>query len=292
MLSASAQQQSFHSMKLNLLSLLSIYLLSYNEMQLCSSFSFAFQGAITAATPTNPNRLARLSQPFLITPNPTNKKYPDKKFHNIFSRHRMSNSKSSIAATREEETTDSLIDKESNELSNRTPIGLNELENSTTHSEPFPETQAFIDENVEGEPQEYPVTESEPEPEPEPEIEEASGSSDILSISPSDIDFVPAGTPWDPFAQKPIYEGVQSTVESGPNPFVKMFRGSAVYIASHRNSVAVYHIPGEFLEYSGFADLMDDIALTWLLGMKIVIVVGCSKFLLCKYLQSLELSDD
>ena len=49
----------------------------------------------------------------------------------------------------------------------------------------------------------------------------------------------------------------------------------ANYIANHRNSIAVYHIPGEIVEWEGFTALMDDIALTWLLGMKIVIVVGC-----------------
>lgn len=68
-------------------------------------------------------------------------------------------------------------------------------------------------------------------------------------------------------------------------PFVSTFRGSANYIANHRNTVAVYHIPGGLLQSSGepdndeseavFRDLMNDVALTWLLGMKIVIVVGC-----------------
>jgi len=60
----------------------------------------------------------------------------------------------------------------------------------------------------------------------------------------------------------------------GPN-FVKMFRGSAPYIANHRNTLVVYHIPGELLQWDGFADLIDDIALTWLLGLKIVLVCGC-----------------
>jgi len=57
--------------------------------------------------------------------------------------------------------------------------------------------------------------------------------------------------------------------------FVKMFRGSASYIANHRGTIAVYHIPGELLAWEGFPGLMDDIALTWLLGMKIVLVAGC-----------------
>jgi amino-acid N-acetyltransferase len=61
-------------------------------------------------------------------------------------------------------------------------------------------------------------------------------------------------------------------------PFVHMFRGSANYIANHRNTLAVYHIPGDLMDLQDpgvFRDLMNDVALTWLLGMKIVIVVGC-----------------
>jgi len=61
-------------------------------------------------------------------------------------------------------------------------------------------------------------------------------------------------------------------------PFVSMFRGSANYIANHRSTLAIYHIPGGLLDLpdpSVFRDLMNDIALTWLLGMKIVLVVGC-----------------
>eukprot|EP00571_Detonula_confervacea_P015400 CAMPEP_0172304588 /NCGR_PEP_ID=MMETSP1058-20130122/5986_1 /TAXON_ID=83371 /ORGANISM="Detonula confervacea, Strain CCMP 353" /LENGTH=1086 /DNA_ID=CAMNT_0013015885 /DNA_START=73 /DNA_END=3333 /DNA_ORIENTATION=+ len=62
---------------------------------------------------------------------------------------------------------------------------------------------------------------------------------------------------------------------SSPGSFVDMFRGSASYIANHRGTLAVYHIPGELLAWEGFPGLMDDIALTWLLGMKIVLVAGC-----------------
>jgi amino-acid N-acetyltransferase len=65
-----------------------------------------------------------------------------------------------------------------------------------------------------------------------------------------------------------------------------MFRGSANYIANHRGTTAVYHIPGGLVDSSGaggsgsgsggmFRDLMNDVALTWLLGMRIVLVVGC-----------------
>lgn len=61
-------------------------------------------------------------------------------------------------------------------------------------------------------------------------------------------------------------------------PFVKMFRGSANYIANHRGTLAVYHLPGGLLDLPDptiFRDLMNDIALTWLLGMNVVLVAGC-----------------
>jgi hypothetical protein len=95
--------------------------------------------------------------------------------------------------------------------------------------------------------------------------------SDILSIDPADIEIVTIDTP------------VEETVVMEPDmiqrlPFVSMFRGSANYIANHRNTLAVYHIPGGLLDMPDanvFRDLMNDIALTWLLGMKIVLVVGC-----------------
>lgn len=73
---------------------------------------------------------------------------------------------------------------------------------------------------------------------------------------------------------------LSETKKIKPKPelnFVNMFRGSANYIANHRNTIVVYHIPGDLLEWEGFSDLMDDIALTWLLGMKPVIVVGCRR---------------
>jgi len=58
-------------------------------------------------------------------------------------------------------------------------------------------------------------------------------------------------------------------------PFVGMLRDSSNYIANHRHTTAVYHIPGELLEWEGFPALMGDIALNWLLGMRVVIVAGC-----------------
>jgi len=73
---------------------------------------------------------------------------------------------------------------------------------------------------------------------------------------------------------------------SGKNFFVNIFRGSAAYIASHRDSTMVFHIPAELLEWEGFGGLIDDIALAWLLGIKLVIVVGC-RSLVDRQLESL-----
>jgi amino-acid N-acetyltransferase len=61
-------------------------------------------------------------------------------------------------------------------------------------------------------------------------------------------------------------------------PFALMMQNSAPYIATHSGKTAVIHIPGEILDeaYSKEADqLFSDMALTWLLGMKLILVVGC-----------------
>jgi amino-acid N-acetyltransferase len=65
----------------------------------------------------------------------------------------------------------------------------------------------------------------------------------------------------------------RTTRKSFYHPFAAMMQGSASYIASHAGSMAVIYIPGDILEEK--TSLLEDIALTWLLGMKIVLVVGC-----------------
>jgi amino-acid N-acetyltransferase len=60
-------------------------------------------------------------------------------------------------------------------------------------------------------------------------------------------------------------------------PYVDMIRGSAPYISNHRGELAVIHIPGDLLAWDELPGFMNDIALCWLLGMKIVIVVGCRR---------------
>jgi hypothetical protein len=93
----------------------------------------------------------------------------------------------------------------------------------------------------------------------------------VLSIDPKEIEIVTIHTPADPI-DPDVAEQLRHL------PFVSMFRGSANYIANHRNTLAVYHIPGGLLDLEDpaiFRNLMNDIALTWLLGMKVVLVVGC-----------------
>ena len=61
--------------------------------------------------------------------------------------------------------------------------------------------------------------------------------------------------------------------------FLDLFHGSASRIASHRDTLAVIHLPGELVVNDGdavcFRNLLNDIALAWLLGMKLVVVAGC-----------------
>ncbi|CAB9518189.1 Amino-acid acetyltransferase [Seminavis robusta] len=113
---------------------------------------------------------------------------------------------------------------------------------------------------------------------PLPETLDASG---LLSLDPTVVDIVQVptknhtdtanGQASRPSSLEAMMKGL---------PFVSMFRGSANYIANHRNTLAVYHIPGGLLDLPDptvFRDLTNDIALTWLLGMKIVLVVGCRR---------------
>ena len=61
---------------------------------------------------------------------------------------------------------------------------------------------------------------------------------------------------------------------AGHYPFAAMMQGSAPYIAAHSHKVAVFHVPGD-LAYDNDDHLFSDMALAWLLGLKIVMVVGC-----------------
>jgi len=97
----------------------------------------------------------------------------------------------------------------------------------------------------------------------------------VLDINPEFIDIVKKN-----YSSKEDGVAVSSSVSDmfRTAHFVDMFRGSANYIASHRNNLVVCHIPGDWIDNKDpkvFRNLMNDVALTWLLGLRIVIVVGC-----------------
>jgi amino-acid N-acetyltransferase len=101
-----------------------------------------------------------------------------------------------------------------------------------------------------------------------------SDPTSFLDINPHDVEIVTVESP-EVTEELEIEEDGDGFLQI---PFVSMFRGSANYISNHRNTLAVYHIPGDLMavpDSSVFRDLMNDISLTWLLGMKIVLVAGC-----------------
>lgn len=63
--------------------------------------------------------------------------------------------------------------------------------------------------------------------------------------------------------------------ETMPLAFAEYLRDAAPYIAMHRSSQMVFHLPGEAIDNEAeFGSVMDDIALLNLLGVQVVIVVG------------------
>ena len=58
-------------------------------------------------------------------------------------------------------------------------------------------------------------------------------------------------------------------------PFAGMLRNSAPYIADHSQQTAVFYVPGEFVDSPDVSALLGDVCLAWMLGLKIVIIVGC-----------------
>lgn len=92
--------------------------------------------------------------------------------------------------------------------------------------------------------------------------------TNLPKVDPSSIEFVSLD-------HSPTDEELFHTIFDTTYPFANMLTGSARYIADHRGKTCVFHIPGELLDTPDIDKLMDDIALSWLLGLKIVIVVGC-----------------
>jgi acetylglutamate kinase len=68
-----------------------------------------------------------------------------------------------------------------------------------------------------------------------------------------------------------------SSKNSSISPFALMMQQSARYIAQHWGKTVVFHIPGNLMEgdsNSSVDKLLGDLAQAWILGMKIVVVVG------------------
>jgi len=88
---------------------------------------------------------------------------------------------------------------------------------------------------------------------------------------PNTIEFVASDE-----CRSELLDNAKNSCGNSVFPFANMISGSARYIADHLDQVAVFYIPGELIEQKAqFSKLMGDIALSWMLGLKIVIVVGC-----------------
>mmetsp|Transcript_21152 Transcript_21152/g.29898 ORF Transcript_21152/g.29898 Transcript_21152/m.29898 type:complete len:513 (+) Transcript_21152:326-1864(+) len=108
--------------------------------------------------------------------------------------------------------------------------------------------------------------------------------NNVLSEDPSKIEFVPSDGYFVPVADGSHECYVEDEdcltreeLKSGltGSPFVNMIRGSAPYIAGHRGETAVLYLPGDVVESDTFSGLVDDIALSWLMGLRFILVLGC-----------------
>lgn len=92
---------------------------------------------------------------------------------------------------------------------------------------------------------------------------------------PSMIEFVETNDPAILEEKGSLMTVEQARDLAGSYPFAAMMQGSAMYIAAHAGKVSVFHIPSSNVEDEETCDhLLSDMALCWLLGMKIVVVVG------------------
>mmetsp|Transcript_15242 Transcript_15242/g.23721 ORF Transcript_15242/g.23721 Transcript_15242/m.23721 type:complete len:535 (+) Transcript_15242:154-1758(+) len=108
--------------------------------------------------------------------------------------------------------------------------------------------------------------------------------NNVLSEDPSKIEFVPSDGYFVPVADgshecyvddEDCLSREELKSELTGSPFVNMIRGSAPYIAGHRGETAVLYLPGDVVESDTFSGLVDDIALSWLMGLKIILVLDC-----------------
>lgn len=90
--------------------------------------------------------------------------------------------------------------------------------------------------------------------------------SSVLSLDPSVIELVPYSNTVNATFQKQQQQSFLST-----------FRSSAGYMAHHRHSTMICHLPASLFEDSSkelFHKCVHDLALTWLLGVHLVLVIG------------------
>ncbi len=95
-------------------------------------------------------------------------------------------------------------------------------------------------------------------------------SSIAPSSSPSEVDLPSSLT-------ELSFDSPPASLLSSSSDFVTMFRGSSQYIARHRGATMVLHIPGDILncEHCTLDEICADIALLWLLGVRVVVTIGC-----------------
>jgi len=105
---------------------------------------------------------------------------------------------------------------------------------------------------------------------------------EVLLIDPATVELIPSHLPElndykvDMKSQHSSNSGIGAASEGmQAEYFVPMFRSSANYLAKHRKTSMVLHIPGDLLKHDGFGRMIDDVALMWLLGVNLVIVIGC-----------------
>lgn len=114
----------------------------------------------------------------------------------------------------------------------------------------------------------------------EPDTSDEITSSDIsyISLIPTTSNSVPTNE---------LTESSVSADDFDAASFGTIFRQCAPYIAMHRNSVLVIHIPGHVLQNRNTFDaISDDISILHLLGVQIVLVVGVRDQLDVKVQQS------
>lgn len=93
---------------------------------------------------------------------------------------------------------------------------------------------------------------------------------------PAKVEFIPSEEYQDQEAKLIVNANVEEGIDAG-YPFAAMLQGSAPYIASHLGETAVFYIPGEWLHKPNklFDSFLQDVALSRLMGMKIVLVADC-----------------